>query len=216
MHFLIYTLLSATVYRKLVFFKILWQIDGPNVSTFNLQIGEISLKLDFPQKLPMLLEQTDLLNYNKKKFGTHQGFLYDTPENWLTQVHFFGYTYNTQPLSHLHDSTTQKKKFETQPRIPLNYQLRHSRNKFREWTEQYCSHLPSHSHNKPTELNPLFHSILLKTFSSRFPAIETAVLQNYSYVYQQALEKISCLYKARQNQSWYSFTTTIVFFTLPF
>ena len=76
-----------------------------------------------------------------------------------------------------------------QPRIPLSFQLHFSRNSLPECTAQYCSDMSPHSHYQSTDINPLFHSIKLKPISTWSLAFETAMLQIYSNVYQNALEK---------------------------
>ena len=88
----------------------------------------------------------------------------------------------TQPLSHLHFSTFEIV-FLTQPRLPLNFQLNFSRNKFLERTAQYSSGLPPHSHQR-TGLKSFFNSILLKLLSTWFLAIETGMLQSFSNIHQ--------------------------------
>ena len=64
-----------------------------------------------------------------------------------------------------------------------------SRIRFRDSTAQYCSDLPPHSQNQPTDLNPLFHSIMLKPLFSLFLAFETASMQSQSKVYQYPLKE---------------------------
>ena len=134
-----------------------------------------------------------LVEVQNKNLGTHlRMFLYDTPENWSTQVHFFAYAHNTQPLSHLNVSPHEIV-LHMKPRIPLNFNLNLTRNHKRDCTAQYCSALPPHSHYKPTDLNPLFYSALLKPISTWFLTVETAMLQIYSRVHQYALKKINSL-----------------------
>ena len=115
-------------------------------------------------------------------------FLHDTPENWSSLVHFFPYAHITQPLSDLHVSPNETF-FHTQTYVPLNFQMDLSRNQFRECTAQYCSDLPPQFYYQSTDINSLFHSTMLKPFSTCFLAIETAILQIYSKVYQYALKK---------------------------
>ena len=134
-----------------------------------------------------------LVEVPNKNLGTQlRMFLYDTSENWSTQVQFFAYAHNTQPLSHLnvypHEVVLHMK-----PRIPLNFNLNLTSNHKPDCTAQYCSSLPPHSHFKPTDFNPLFYSALLKPVSTWFLTVETAMLQIYSRVHQYALQKINSL-----------------------
>ena len=128
-------------------------------------------------KLSYALWTNGLVEVPTKDFGKHlRMFLLDTPESWFIRVHFFEYAHITQPLSHLHVSPYEMV-FHTQPHLPLNFQLSLSGNQFRECTAIYCSELPFQSHFQSIHLYPLFHSFLLKPISTRFLAVETAMLQ---------------------------------------
>ena len=59
----------------------------------------------------------------------------------------------------------------------------------RESTAQNCSDFPLHSSHRSTDFNPLFHSIMLKSHSSRFLLLEAAMLQSYSIEYQNAMRE---------------------------
>ena len=107
--------------------------------------------------------------------------MHDTPENRSIRVHFFEYARFTQPQSHQHVSPYEKV-FDTPPRLPLNFQLSNSRKQFGESTANYGSGLSPHSHNQSTDINPLFHSILLKPFSKWFLGIKKAMLQDFAEV----------------------------------
>ena len=56
-----------------------------------------------------------------------------------------------------------------------------------------------HSHYQSTDLKPLFDSIMLKPISTWFLAIETAMLQLYSKVYQYVLKKNSLAYTSQNS-----------------
>ena len=121
-----------------------------------------------------------LVEVQNKKFGTHlRKFLYDAPDNWSIQVHFYAYAPNTQPLLQLLFSQS-KMVFHKQPRIPLKCQLQLSRNEFSESNEQYCSDLPPHSGYQSSDLKLLLDSIWLKPFLTWFLAIETVMVQFFS------------------------------------
>ena len=115
-------------------------------------------------------------------------FSHDTPENLIVQVHLFVYAHSTQPFSHLHVPPYETV-FHTQPPFPLIFTWILSHKQFHAFDAQYCSELQLHSQNQATDLNPLFHIILLKPLSTWFLAIETAMLQMYSKIYQNEPKK---------------------------
>ena len=56
---------------------------------------------------------------------------------------------------------------------------------------RYCSQLPAHSHYDKSDLNPFFYKTLSKPILHWFLAVETAMLQIYSTVYENTLRKIN-------------------------
>ena len=56
---------------------------------------------------------------------------------------------------------------------------------------RYCSQLPEHSHYHKSDLNPFFHRTLSKPIPQWFLAVETAMLQIYTTVYEHTLRKIN-------------------------
>ena len=134
-----------------------------------------------------------LVEVQNKNIGTHlRLFFMILLKTGQHKYNFFAYAHNTQPLSHLNVSPHEIV-LHTKPRIPLNFNLNLTRNYKRECTANYCSSLPPHSHYKPTDLNPLFHSALLKPISTWFLTVETAMLQIYSRVHQYTLKKNNSL-----------------------
>ena len=118
-------------------------------------------------------------------------FLHDTPKNWAFQVHMYAYAHNSQTLSELivspHDIV-----FHTQARMPLTFDLNLNRNTSKLcFFSKYCSQLPEHSHFDRTDLNIFFYKTLSKTNPQWFLAVETAILQIYSTVYENTLQKKS-------------------------
>ena len=82
--------------------------------------------------------------------------------------------------------------FHTRPRIPLTFDLNLNRNSSKTCISQYCSQLPEHSHYDRTDLNPLFYKTLSKSpIPQRFLAVETAMLQIYSFVYYYNLKRLN-------------------------
>ena len=113
---------------------------------------------------------------------------------------FFAQAHNAQWLSHL-SASPYEVVFHTQLRIPLNVQLNLSLNNFRECIAQNCSDLRSHSHYESTDSNSLFRRIMLKPVSIWFLAIETAMLQINSKVYQNALKRNLLHIQCKTNQT---------------
>ena len=56
---------------------------------------------------------------------------------------------------------------------------------------RYCSQLPEHSHDDKSDLNPFFTEHFQKPIPQWFLAVETAMLQRYSLVYENTLRKIN-------------------------
>ena len=106
-----------------------------------------------------------LVKVQIKKIGTHlRLFLHDTAENWFFQVHFFAYARYNQSKSLFHVSPNVVV-FNTQPHIPLRFQLHLSLNQFRKCIADYCLDFPPHSQYQSIDLISLFHSIMLKQVS---------------------------------------------------
>ena len=118
----------------------------------------------------------------QKPWNSSQTFLHNTPENWSTQVHMYAYAHNSQPLSELNLSPYEIV-FHTIPRIPINFELNHQRDTYRNCISQYGQELPLHTHYDKSNSNPFFHKILSKPIPQWFLATETAMMQiaNISY-----------------------------------
>ena len=117
-------------------------------------------------------------------------FLHDTPKDWAFQVHMYAYAHNSQPLSELNVSPHEIV-FHTRPRIPLTFDLNLNRDTSKTCISRYCSQLPEHSHYDKSDLNPFFYKTLSKPIPQWFLAVETAMLQIYSTVYENTLRKIN-------------------------
>ena len=117
-------------------------------------------------------------------------FLHDTPNDWAFQVHMYAYAHNSQSLSELNVSSHEIV-FHTRPRIPLTFDLNLTRDTSKTSISRYCSQLPQHSHYDKSDLNPFFYRTLSKPIPQWFLAVETAILQIYSTVYENTLWKIN-------------------------
>ena len=132
-----------------------------------------------------------LVEVQNRNLGTQlRMFLHDTPKDWAFQVHMYAYAHNSQPLSKLNVSP-HKIVFHTRPRITLTFDLNLTRDTSKTCTSRYCSQLPEHSHYDKSDLNPFFHKTLSKPFPQWFLAVEAAMLQIYSTVYEHTLRKIN-------------------------
>ena len=132
-----------------------------------------------------------LVEVQNRNLGTHlRMFLHDTPKDWAFQVHMYAYAHNSQPLSELNVSPHEIV-FHTRPRIPLTFDLNLTRDTSKTCISRYCSQLPEHSHYDKSDLNPFFHRTLSKPIPQWFLAVETAMLQIYSTVYEHTLRKIN-------------------------
>ena len=130
-----------------------------------------------------------LVEVQNRSLGIHlRMFLHNTLEVWAFQVHMHAYAHNCQPLSELNVSPLEIA-FHTQPRIPLTFDLNLNRNASKLCISKYCSQLPEHSHYDKTDLYPFFYRKLLKPIPQWFLAVETAMLQFYSTVYESTLRK---------------------------
>ena len=117
-------------------------------------------------------------------------FLHDTPKDWAFQVHINAYAHNSQPLSELIISPHEIV-FHTRPRIPLTFDLNLNRHTSKTCISRYCSKLPEYSQYDKSDLNPFFNRTLSKPIPHWFVAVETALLQIYSTVYENTLRKIN-------------------------
>ena len=132
-----------------------------------------------------------LVEVQNRNLGTHlRMFLHDTPKDWAFQVHMYAYAHNSQPLSELNVSTHEIV-FHTRPRIPFTFDLNPYRDTSKTCISRYCSQLPEHSHYDKLDLNPFFYRTLSKPIQQWFLAVETAMLQIYSTVYENTLRKIN-------------------------
>ena len=117
-------------------------------------------------------------------------FLHDTPNDWAFQVHMYAYAHNSQPLSELNVSSHDIG-FPTRSRIPLTFDLNLNRDASKTCISRFCSQLPEHSHYDKSDLNQFFYRTLSKPIPQSFLAVETAMLQIYSTVYENTLRKIN-------------------------
>ena len=117
-------------------------------------------------------------------------FLHDTPKDWAFQVHMYAYAHKSQLLSELNVSPHEIV-FHTRPRIPLTFVLNLTRDTPKTCISRYCSQLPEHSHYDKSDLNLFFYRTLSKPIPQWFLAVETALLQIYSTVYENTLRKIN-------------------------
>ena len=101
----------------------------------------------------------------------------------------YAYAHNSQPLSEL-NIFPHEIVFHTRPRIPLTFDLNLNRDTCKTCISRYCSQLPDHSHYDKSDLNPFFYRTLSKPIPQWFLAVETAMLQIYSTVYENTLRKI--------------------------
>ena len=137
----------------------------------------------------ILLGQTALLKYEIEILGTHlRMFLHDTPKDWAFQVRMYAYAHNSQPLSELNISPHEIV-FHTRPRIPLTFDLNLNRDTSKTCISRHCSQLPAHSHYDKSDLNPFFYKTFSKPIPHWFLAVETAMLQINSTVYENTLRK---------------------------
>ena len=132
-----------------------------------------------------------LVEVQNRNLGTHlRMFLHDTPKDWAFQVHMYAYAHNSQPLSELNISPHEIVS-HTRPRIPLTFDINLTRDTSKTCISRYCSKLTEHSHYDKTYLNTFFHKTLSKHIPQWFLAVETAMLQIYSTVYENTLQKIN-------------------------
>ena len=124
-----------------------------------------------------------LVEVRNKNRGTHlRMFLQNTPKDWAHQVFFYANAYNSQPFSSLTVSHHEIV-LHTRPRFPHTFDLNLIGNSNRTCISQYCFDLPEHSHDDKTYPNPFFYRTLSKPLPQWFLAVETALLQTYSTVY---------------------------------
>ena len=91
--------------------------------------------------------------------------------------------HNSQPLSELNISPHEIV-FHTRTRIPLTFELNLTRDTSKTCISRYCSQLSEHSHYDKRDLNQFFYRTLSKPIPQWFLAVETAMLQTYSTVYE--------------------------------
>ena len=132
-----------------------------------------------------------LVEVQNRNLCTHlRMFLHDTPKDWAFQVHMYAYAHNSQPLSELNISPHEIV-FHTRPRIPLTFDLNLNLDTSKTCISRYCSQLPEHSHYDKPDINPFFYKTLSKPIPPWFLAVETAMLQISSTVYEHTLRKIN-------------------------
>ena len=132
-----------------------------------------------------------LVEVQNRNLGTHlRMFLHETPKDWAFQVHRYAYAHSSQPLSELSISPHEIV-FHTRPRIPLTFYLNLNRDTSKTCISRYCSQLPEYSHYDKLDFNPFFYKTLSKLIPQWFLAVETAMLQIYSTVYENILRKVN-------------------------
>ena len=132
-----------------------------------------------------------LVEVQNRNLGTHlRMFLHDTPKDWAFQVRMYAYAHKSQPLSKLSISPHEIV-FHTRPRIPLTFDSNLNRDTSKTCISHYCSQLPEHPHYDKSDLNPFFYKTLSKPIPQWVLAVETAMLQTYSIVYENTLRKIN-------------------------
>ena len=132
-----------------------------------------------------------LVEVQNRNLGTHlRMFLHDTPKDWAFQVHMYPYAHNSQPLAELSISPHEIV-FHTRPRIPLTFDLNLKKDTSKTCISRNCSQLPEHSHYDKSDPNPIFYRTLSKPIPHWFLAVETAMLQIYSTVYENTSRKIN-------------------------
>ena len=145
-----------------------------------------------PEFVTPLITGTPFLQLYYKRFSqlNNNMFLHDTPKDWAFQVHMYANAHNSQPLSELNISRHEIV-FHTRPRIPLTFDLNLNQDTSKTCISRNCSQLPEHSHYDKSDLNPFFYKTLSKPIPHWFLAVETAMLQIYSTVYENTLRKIN-------------------------
>ena len=73
--------------------------------------------------------------------------------------------------------------------LPLTFDLNLNRSTSKTCKSKYFCQLPEHSHYDKTDLNHFFYRTLSKPITLWFLAVETAMLQIYSIVYENTLKK---------------------------
>ena len=81
--------------------------------------------------------------------------------------------------------------FTQDPEYPLTVDLNLKKDTSKTYNSRYCSQLPEHSHYDKSDLNPFFYRTLSKLTPQWFLAVETAMLQIFSTVYENSLRKIN-------------------------
>ena len=81
--------------------------------------------------------------------------------------------------------------FTPDPEYPLRFDLNLNRDTIKTCISRYCSQLPDHLHYDKSDLNPFFYRTLSKPIPQWFLAVETALLQIYSTVYENTLQKVN-------------------------
>ena len=134
-----------------------------------------------------------LVEVQNRNLGTHlRMFLHDTPKDWAFHVHMYAHAHNSQPLSELNVSPHEIV-LHTRPIKTLTFDLNLNRNTSKLRISKYCSQLPEHSHfDKKTDKSFLLYNSF-KTLPQWFLAVETAMLQSYSTVYENIVKKINSL-----------------------
>ena len=139
-----------------------------------------------------------LVKVQNRNLGTHlRMFLQNTPKDWACQVHMYSYAHISEPLSELNVSPHEIV-FHTQPKILHTFDLNLNRITSKICYSKYRSQLPEHSHYDKTESNPFFYKTFLKAIPQGFLAVETAMFQIYSTVYENTPNK-STLTHTSQN-----------------
>ena len=132
-----------------------------------------------------------LVEVQNRNLGTHlRMFLHDTPKDWAFQVHMYAYAHNSQPLSELNVSPHEIV-FHTRPRIPLTIDL----NLLETPPKPVFHAIALNFQNTHIMTNHILIRFFYRTLSKPIPqwflAVETAMLQIYSTVYENTLRTIN-------------------------
>ena len=131
-----------------------------------------------------------LVEVQNRNLGKHlRMFLYDTPKNWVFQVHMYAHAHNSQPLSELNVSPHEIV-FHTRPRIPLTFDLIPTRDTSKTCISRYCLQLPQHSQYDKSNQNTFkTHSTMVSRCRNCYVTIILYCMRKYN-----TQNKFPCLY----------------------
>ena len=131
-----------------------------------------------------------LVEVQNRNLGTHlRMFLHDTPKDWAFQGPMYAYAHNSQPSSELNISPDEIV-FHTRPRIPLTFDLNLIETPLKHVFHAIALHFQN-THIMTNQTLIHFYRTLSEPIPQWFFAVETAMLQIYSTVYENTLRKIN-------------------------